>query len=122
MLGMRLHPSCPRPLFLFRSPSWAEIQRERELAPDRTMNRDHCRFDRHAPVSIQMPDSLIEQLSKDVSPLASLVLHSARKLPRPRRITALLTNRWFNGYAGHDPPGRAAVCGWACHFCSWASD
>ncbi len=60
--------------------------RERASAPDRTMDRDHCRFDRHAPVSIQMPDSLIEQLSKDVSPLASLVLHSARKQPRPRRL------------------------------------
>ena len=58
-----------------------------------------------------MPDGLIEELSKDMSRLASLVLHSARKQPRPRRLTALLTNRWFNGYAGHDPPGRAAVCG-----------
>ena len=72
-------------------------------------------------VSIQMPDGLIEELSKDVSPLASLVLHSARKQPRPRRLTALLTNRWFNGYAGHDPPGRAAVCGWGFLSCSWAS-
>ena len=59
-----------------------------------------------------MLDGLIEELSKDVSPLASLVLHSARKQPRPRRITALLTNRWFNGSAALDPPGRAAVCGW----------
>ena len=42
------------------------------------------------PVSIQMPDSLIEELSKDVSRLASLVLHSARKQPRPRRLTAVL--------------------------------
>ena len=63
-------------------------------------------------VSIQMPDGLIEELSKDVFPLASLVLHSARKQPRPRRLTALLINRWFNGSAAHDPPGRAAVCGW----------
>ena len=62
-------------------------------------------------VSIQMLDGLIEELSKDMSRLASLVLHSARKQPRPRKLTALLTNRWFNGYAGHDPPGRAAVCG-----------
>ena len=59
-----------------------------------------------------MLDGLIEELSKDVFPLASLVLHSARKLPRPRRLTALLTNRWFNGSAALDPPGRAAVCGW----------
>ena len=108
---MRPHPSCPRPLFLFRSPSWSEVLRERASAPDRTRDRDHCRFDRHAPVSIQMPDGLIEELSKDMSRLASLVLHSARKQPRPRKLTALLTNRWFNGYAGHDPPGRAAVCG-----------
>ena len=85
--------------------------RERASAPDRTMDRDHRRFDRHTPVSIQMPDGLIEELSKDMSRLASLVLHSARKQPRPRKLTALLTNRWFNGYAGHDPPGRAAVCG-----------
>jgi hypothetical protein len=28
-----------------------------------------------------MPDGLIEELSKDVSSLASLVLHSARKQP-----------------------------------------
>jgi len=59
-----------------------------------------------------MPDSLIEELPRDVSRLASLVLHSAGKQPRLRRLTAVLTNRWFNGYAGHDPPGRAAVCGW----------
>ena len=65
---MRPHPSCPRPLFLFRSPSWAEMLRERASAPDRTMDRDHRRFDRHTPVSIQMPDGLIEELSKDVFP------------------------------------------------------
>ena len=63
-------------------------------------------------VSIEMPDSLIEELRRDVSRLASLVLHSARKLPRPRRLTALPINRSFNGLVGHDPPGRAAVCGW----------
>src|SRR5208337_3797037 len=61
--------------------------------------------------SIQMLDGLLEKLSKDVFPLASLVLHSARKQPRPRRITALLTNRWFDGSAALDPPSRAAVCG-----------
>src|SRR5271165_3416825 len=116
---MRPHPSYPRPLFLFRSPSWVEMLRERASAPDRTMDRDHYRFDRHAPVSIQMPDGLIEELSKDVFPLASWVLHSARKLPRPRRLTELLTNRWFNGSAALDPPGRAAVCGWGFLSCSW---
>ena len=73
-------------------------------------------------VSIQMLDGLLEELSKDVFPLASLVLHSARKLPRPRRITALLTNRWFNGYAALDSPGRAVVRGWGFLSCSWASD
>ena len=116
---MRPHPSCPRPLFLFRSPSWAEMLSERASAPDRTLDRDHRRFDRHTPVSIQMPDGLIEELSKDVFPLASLVLHSARKQPRPRRLTAVPTNRWFNGSAAHDPPGRAAVCGWGFLSCSW---
>src|SRR5271157_1174522 len=75
------------------------------------MDRDHRRFDRHTPVSIEMPDSLIEELPRDVSRLASLVLHSAGKRPRPRRLTAVLTNRWFNGSAALDPPGRAAVCG-----------
>ena len=89
---MRPHPSCPRSLFLFRSPSWSEVLRERASAPDRTLDRDHYRFDRHAPVSIQMLDGLIEELSKDEFSPASLVLHSARKQPRPRRITALLTN------------------------------
>jgi len=44
-------------------------------------------------VSIQMTDDLLEELSKDVSPLASLVFHSARKLPRPRRIR----RRWQAG-------------------------
>ena len=38
------------------------------------------------PVSIEMPDSLIEELPRDVSRLASLVLHSAGKQPRPRRL------------------------------------
>ena len=38
------------------------------------------------PVSIEMPDSLIEELPRDVSRLASLVLHSARKQPRPRKL------------------------------------
>src|SRR5208337_4969109 len=38
------------------------------------------------PVSIEMPDSLIEELPRDVSRLASLVLHSAGKRPRPRRL------------------------------------
>ena len=115
---MRPHPSCPCYLFLFRSPSWAEVLRERASAPDRTMDRDHRRFDRHTAVSIQMLDGLLEELSKDVFPLASLVLHSARKLPRPRRLTAVLTSLWFNGFAGHDPPGRVAVCGWGFHSCS----
>ena len=109
---MRPHPSYPRPLFLFRSPSWSEMLREMASAPDRTLVRDHYLFDRHTPVSIQMLDGLIEELSKDVFPLASLVLHSARKLPRPRRLTAAPTSRWFNGFAGHHPPGGAAVCGW----------
>ncbi len=72
-------------------------------------------------VSIQMTDDLLEELSKDVSPLASLVFHSARKQPRPRRITALLTSRWSNGSAALDSPGRAVVCGWGSHSCSWAS-
>src|SRR5271166_341989 len=99
---MRPHPSYPHPLFLFRSPLWVEMLRERASAPDRTMDRDHCRFDRHAPVSIQMPDGLIEELSKDMSRLASLVLHSARKLPRPRRLTALPINRSFNGLGGRE--------------------
>src|SRR5271157_40874 len=63
------------------------------------------------PVSIEMPDSLIEEHSRDVSRLASLVLHSAGKQPRPRRLTALPINRSFNGYAALDPPGKAAVCG-----------
>ena len=93
---------------------------ERALAPDRTLVRDHRRFDRHTPVSIEMPDSLIEELSKDVFPLASLVLHSARKLPRPRRLIALLTNRWFNVSVALDSPGRAVVCGWDSQFYSWA--
>src|SRR5271166_1335347 len=115
---MRPHPSYPRPLFLFRSPSWVELLWERASAPDCTLVRDHCRFDRHAPVSIQMPDGLIEELSKDMSRLASLVLHSARKQPRPRKLTALPINRSFNGYAGLDPPGRAAVCGWGFLSCS----
>ena len=39
-------------------------------------------------VLIQMTDDLLEELSKDVSPLASLAFHSARKQPRPRRISA----------------------------------
>ena len=119
---MRPRPICPRPLFLIRLPCWAEMLTERASAPHRTMDRDHCRFDRHTPVSIEMPDSLIEELSKDVFPLASLVLHSARKLPRPRRLTALPINRWFNGFVGHDPPGRAAVCGWDSRSCSWGLD
>ena len=88
-------------------------------APDRTMDRDHRLFDRHTPVSIQMPDGLIEELPRDVSRLASLVLHSARKQPRPRRLTALPINRSFNGFVAHDPPGRAAVCGWGSRSCSW---
>jgi len=33
-----------------------------------------------------MPDSLIEELPTDVSRLVSLVLHSAGKRPRPRRL------------------------------------
>jgi len=66
-----------------------------------------------------MLDGLIEELSKDVFALASLVLHSACKLPRPRRLIELLTNRWFNGSAALDPPGRAAVCGWGFLSCSW---
>ena len=89
------------------------------MAPDRTMDRDHRRFDRHTAVSIQMLDGLLEELSKDVFPLASLVLHSAGKQPRPRRLTALPINRSFNGFVGHDPPGRAAVCGWGSRSCSW---
>jgi len=56
-----------------------------------------------------MLDGLIEELSKDVFPLASLVLHSARKQPRPRKLTALPINRSFNGIVAHDPPGKAAV-------------
>jgi len=83
---MRPHPSCPRPVFLIRSPSWVEMLRERASAPDRTLVRDHCRFDRHTPVSIQMPDSLIEELPKEVFPLASFVLHSAGTQPRPERL------------------------------------
>ena len=51
-------------------------------------------------VSIQMLDGLIEELSKDEFSLASLVLHSARKLPRPRTITAVPINRSFNGFCG----------------------
>jgi len=39
-----------------------------------------------------MPDGLIEELSKDEFSPASLVLHSAGKQPRPRRITAVLAN------------------------------
>ena len=110
---MRPHPSCPRPLFLFRSPSWVEMLRERASAPDRTMDRDHRRFDRHTPVSIQMPDSLIEQLSKDVSLLASLVLHSARKQPRPRRLrrcrqTDRSTALWHMTHLG-EPQSAAGV-------------
>ena len=120
-MGIRPHPSCPRPLFLFRSPSSVEMLWEKESAPHRILDRDHYRFDRHAPVSIQMPDGLIEELSKDVFPLASLVLHSARKLPRLRRLTALLTNRWFNVSVALDSPGRAVVCGWGSHSCYWAS-
>jgi hypothetical protein len=38
-----------------------------------------------------MLDGLIEELSKDVSRLVSLVLHSADKRPRPRRLTALIS-------------------------------
>ena len=70
-------------------------------------------------VSIQMLDGLIEELSKYEFSSASLVLHSARKLPKPRRLTELLTNRWFNGSVALDPPGRAAVCGWGFLSCSW---
>src|SRR5271157_1752409 len=66
-----------------------------------------------------MSDGLIEKLSQAVPPLASLVLHSARKQPRPRRLTAVPTNRWFNDFVGNDPTGRAAVCGWGFLSCSW---
>jgi len=45
--------------------------RERASAPDRTMDRDHRRFENHTPVSIQMLDGLLEKLSKEVFPLAS---------------------------------------------------
>src|SRR5271157_2876553 len=41
--------------------------------------------------------------TRDVFPLASLVLHSAGKKPRPRRLTAVLTSRWSNGYAALSP-------------------
>src|SRR5271157_6114858 len=79
------------------------------------MDRDHRRFDRHAPVSIQMPYGLIEELSKDVSPLASFVLHSAGTQPRPSRLRRC----WQT--VGHEPPGRATVCGWGFLSCSWQS-
>ena len=49
---------------------------------------------------------------------AILVHHSARKQPRPRRLTAVPTNRWFNGFVGNDPTGRTAVCGWGFLSCS----
>jgi hypothetical protein len=68
--------------------------------------------DNHVEVSFALNAS-------ELFPLASLVLHSARKLQRPWRLTALPINRSFNGYAGHDPPGRAAVCGWGFLSCSW---
>jgi hypothetical protein len=68
-----------------------------------------------------MLDGLIEELSKDEFSPASLVLHSARKQPRPRRITALLTNRRFKVSVALDSPGRAVVCGWDSQFYSWAS-
>src|SRR5271157_187062 len=55
------------------------------------MDRGHRRFESHTPVSIEMPDNLIEELPRDVSRLASLVLHSAGKQPRPRRLTALIS-------------------------------
>ena len=67
-------------------------------------------------VSIQMLDGLIEELTKNEFSPASLVLHSAGKQPRPRRLMAVLTNRWFKGFVAHDPPGRAAVCGWGSCF------
>ena len=38
ILGMKPHPSCPRPLFLIRLPSWAEMLTERASAPDRTLD------------------------------------------------------------------------------------
>src|SRR5271165_5933564 len=41
--------------------------------------------------------------TRDVFPLASLVLHSAGKKPRPRRLTAVLTSRWSNGSAALSP-------------------
>jgi len=61
--------------------------RERASAPDRTMDRDHRRFENHTPVSIQMLDGLLEKLSKEVFPLASCftLLASSRDQGGSRR-------------------------------------
>ncbi len=61
------------------------------------MDRDNRRFERHSSVSIQMPDGLLEKLSKNLFPLTSLMLHFAGSLPRPSRLTAVLANPLFNG-------------------------
>ena len=64
-------------------------------------------------VSIQMPDGLIEELSKDVSSLASLVLHSARKQPTKEeqgacRQTGGSTYLWHLTHLG-EPQSAAGV-------------
>ena len=79
------------------------------LAPDRTVDRDH-EVRSLSAVSIQVPDDLLEKLSKDE--FASLVLHSARNQPRPSRLTPVPTNRSLNSLVRPDPPGRASVCDW----------
>ncbi len=53
--------------------------------------------------------------------LTFTILGSIKLWGLKRGIVGARTNPSLNGCAAPDPPGRAAVCGWAFHFSSLAS-